>query len=92
MSDTSFLSGKMLLLLHAFAQAELARIGVTVGIGLIASLLLRYIRRQSLRQDAALSMNERRQRTVLARNLVILFSIGAIIAINKRRGVRATGH
>lgn len=79
--DIAYVWGKVLVLLHAFAQAEIFRLVITIGIVVFTSMALRFIQRKNLAFESTLTMTERRQRTVLARNLVILLSIGIVISI-----------
>lgn len=79
--DASFLWSKVLMLLNAFAQAEVFRLVITIAVVASTSTALRFIQRKSFAFDVALTMSERRQRTVLVRNVVILLAIGIVISI-----------
>ena len=68
-------------LIHTFAQAEVFRLVMTIAIGVVVWLLLGFVQRKHTRLDSTMDMSERRQRTVLARNVVILVAIGAVISL-----------
>lgn len=81
MFDGAYVWGKIGSLLNSFAQAEFFRLAMTIAIAVGASLLLSFIQRKNTRIDSSMDMSERRQRTVLARNVVILGAIAAVISL-----------